>query len=76
VRVLGVDDWALRRGQVDGTILVDLESHQVIDLLPERSRESFAAWLSKHSEVEMIARDRGEPYQQGGHGRRLTRSRQ
>ncbi len=65
VRVLGVDDWALRRGQVYGTILVDLESHQVIDLLPERSPESFAAWLSKHAEVEIIARDRGEQYSQG-----------
>jgi transposase len=62
---LGVDDWALRRGQIYGTILVDLESHQVIDLLPERSAESFASWLSRHPEVEIIARDRGEQYTQG-----------
>jgi transposase len=65
VRVLGVDDWAIRRGQRYGTILVNLETHQTIDLLPDRSTESFGDWLMKHPEVEIISRDRGEYYIRG-----------
>ena len=45
IRNLGVDDWAWRKGQNYGTILVDLNLHRVADLLPDRSSESFASWL-------------------------------
>jgi transposase len=63
--VIGVDDWAWRKGQSYGTILVDLERHAVVDLLPERSAKSFAAWLSRHPEVTTISRDRHGLYADG-----------
>ena len=65
VRVLGVDDWAWKKGQRYGTILCDLERHRVVDLLPVRSTASFASWLNEHPEVEIISRDRGEEYTKG-----------
>jgi transposase len=66
VRVLSVDDWAWRKRQRYGTMLMDLERSQVIDLLPVRSAESLADWLSSHPEVEVITRDRSSLYADGG----------
>jgi transposase len=62
VRVLGVDDWAYKRGDTYGTILVDLERHQVIDLLPDRRSETVKVWLQEHPEIEVISRDRAGSY--------------
>jgi transposase len=64
-RVVGVDEWSKRKGQSYGTILVDLEAHQPVDLLPDKSAESFAKWLREHPGVEVISRDRGVEYIKG-----------
>ena len=64
-RVLGVDEWAWRKGQTYGTILCDLELGHVVDLLPDRNAGSFAAWLRRHPGVEIVVRDRGGLYADG-----------
>ena len=58
LRVIGIDDWAWRKGQSYGTVLVDLEGRRVADLLPERSAEQVARWLQQHATVEIVSRDR------------------
>jgi transposase len=67
VRVLGVDDFAFKKGSTYGTILVNLEKHKVVDLLAERSQESLVAWFRSHpaAEVEVATRDRSNIYREG-----------
>lgn len=62
LRVIGVDDWAVRRGQTYGTLICDLERKCPVAMLQSRSAESLTAWLKDHPEIEVISRDRAGEY--------------
>lgn len=63
-RFVGIDDWAWCKGQRYGTIVVDLERGDVVDLLPDRDAETVKTWLNEHPGVELISRDRWSAYAQ------------
>lgn len=60
--VLGIDDWAQRKGKDYGTILVDLERQRVLDLLPDRTAETSQTWLQAHPAIKVVSRDRASAY--------------
>ena len=69
LRVVGIDDWAIRRNHRYGTIVCDLERRQVVALLPDREQATTRAWLAVRPEIEIVARDRG-----GGYGEAVAKA--
>jgi transposase len=65
-RVLGVDEFSLRRGQTYGAILVDLERHEPVDVLEGKEAEPLTQWLRQHPGVAILSRDRAEAYALAG----------
>ena len=62
---VGVDDWAMRKGCSYGTIVVDLDRHRVVDLLPDRTAATLAGWLEQRPGIKVVARDRSTEYARG-----------
>jgi transposase len=67
-RILGIDDWAWKRGHRYGTIVCDLERRRIVDVLPDREAATVEAWLSARPDISLVSRDRG-----GGYGQAVTR---
>jgi transposase len=59
---LGIDDFSFRRGRSFGTVLVNLQTRQIIDILASRKAESVAEWTASHAEIRLVSRDRGTDY--------------
>lgn len=58
VQCLGIDDFSFLRGRTFGTVLVDLDTHQIIDLLPDRQAETAITWMQAHKEITHVSSDR------------------
>lgn len=69
LRVIGIDDWAWKRGHRYGTIVCDLERRRIVDILPDRETATVEAWLSVRPEIRLVSRDRG-----GGYGQAVSRA--
>ena len=67
--MIGIDDWAWKRGHRYGSIVCDLERREIVDVLPDREAATVEAWLAAHPEVEIVSRDRG-----GGYGQAVARA--
>ncbi|NJK44203.1 MAG: ISL3 family transposase [Pleurocapsa sp. SU_196_0] len=65
LQIIGVDDFAFKRGHTYGTVIVNLETHRAIDLLPDRKSSTLEAWLKTHPSVRIVTRDRSKEYAQG-----------
>jgi transposase len=63
--IIGVDDWSFRKGRTYGALVVDLERHQPIEVLPDKTAETFASWLKAYPTIKVITRDRDSAFAEG-----------
>lgn len=62
--MLGIDEFAFREGATYGTVLIDVETHRPIDLLPDRTAGTVISWLTDHPDIEVVCRDRSSTFSQ------------
>ncbi|MFL5663065.1 MAG: ISL3 family transposase [Ktedonobacteraceae bacterium] len=62
IPIVGIDDWAWKKGMTYGTLIVDLQSRRPIEVLEDRSAKTAEAWLAAHPEILVVSRDRGGDY--------------
>jgi transposase len=67
--IIGIDDFAWKRGQRYGTVVCDLERRRIIDLLPDRQQATVEAWLVRNPGIAVVARDRGASPSYSARGR-------
>jgi transposase len=65
VKAVGIDEFAWKRGKRYGTVIIDRQTHNVLDLPPDREAESVKQWLLAHPDIEIVSRDRAGAYADG-----------